>query len=160
MTNTTKLYINTETNEHPLYFYDIKAKENIETEAQIPAKYKELVDGGYDKPFDPLINDSYWSKPELVNGKWTWKRIVTVKPPPPKVTNRQMRRALLDLGLLDDVDTFFTTFQDQTFVRKIKIDWEYGTEVERGSPFVLEFSKYAGMTNEQVDGLFVLANTL
>lgn len=156
----TKTYIDTEAKQWPLYFYDIKRIENIETENQIPAKYKELFDGGYDKDFDPKIHYFDLTIPAPVDGKWTFYKTVKFKLPPTKVTARQARRALLEVGLLDAVDAAIDSITDETVKKRIRIDWEYATEIERNSEFVTLITEKLGMTTEQVEGLFVLANTL
>lgn len=156
----TKTYIDTEAKQWPLFFYDIKRIENIETEDQIPAKYQELFDGGFDKEFDSNIHYFDLTIPAPVDGKWTFYRTVKFKLPPTKVTARQARRALLEVGLLDDVEAALDSITDEALKKKIKIDWEYATEIERNSEFVAMITEKLGMTSEQVEGLFVLANTL
>jgi hypothetical protein len=47
---------------------------------------------------------------------------------PNKVTIRQAKLALLDFGLLDEVDAIL---QSPNVPRKTKIEWEYANEIER-----------------------------
>ena len=154
----TKIYINTDDNSQPYYFFDIKLKEGIETEDQIPEKYKEIVDGGFDSEYNPEDHYFIFSAPQLVDGVWTRYKQVRIIPPPPKVTVRQARRALLEIGLLDDVEAAINNIPDELTRKKVKIDWEYASEVERSSEFVNLISTSLNMTKEQIDGLFKLAN--
>ena len=76
------------------------------------------------------------------------------------VTMRQARRALLDAGLLDQVDAAIAAIADATERRQAEIDWEYATTVERLWPWVQTLEAALGLTAEAMDGLFELAATL
>lgn len=71
---------------------------------------------------------------------------------PKSVTARQARQALLDAGLLDAVEATVAVAP-----RAVQIAWEYGTTVERDSPFIAAMREQVGLTDEQVDALFVAA---
>jgi hypothetical protein len=76
--------------------------------------------------------------------------------PTPKVAQvsmRQARLALLKAGLLDAIDRHMSE-PDQ------RIRWDYATTVERNNPTVVEVAASIGLSDEQVDSLFDLANTL
>ena len=72
---------------------------------------------------------------------------------PNKVSMRQARLALLNQSLLDQVNSTIKSPEAQ-------IEWEYSTTVERDSKFVQEMILKLNMSKEQVDNLFVLANSL
>lgn len=74
---------------------------------------------------------------------------------PQVVTIRQAKLALLQAGLLDDVDAAVAQAD-----RATQIEWEYATEVKRGWPTLLTLQTALGMTNEQVDELFIRAASL
>ena len=83
-------------------------------------------------------------------------------PPPPEpvqvpqvITIRQAKLALLAAGLLDDVDAAVAAAD-----RATQIEWEYATEVRRNWPTIAAVVSVAGLTEEQVDGLFIEAATL
>ena len=76
------------------------------------------------------------------------------------VTMRQARRALLDAGLLDQVDAAIAAIADATERRQAEIDWEYATTVERLWPWVQTLGAALGLTAEVLDALFEQAATL
>lgn len=83
----------------------------------------------------------------------------TAPAPPPEprpitsVTMRQARLALLQAGLLDQVDAAITDPAS-------RIEWEYATTVERNSALVQSLSAGLGLSEQQLDDLFTLAATL
>lgn len=76
------------------------------------------------------------------------------------VTMRQARRALLDAGLLDQVDAAIAAIADATERRQAEIDWKYATTVERLWPWVQTLGAALGLTAEAMDALFEQAATL
>lgn len=81
-----------------------------------------------------------------------------VAPPvqvPQVITIRQAKLALLAAGLLDDVDAAVAAAD-----RATQIEWEYATEVRRDWPTLTAVQAVAGLTDEQVDGLFITAAAL
>jgi hypothetical protein len=88
-------------------------------------------------------------------------------PPPPtqeeinaakaaqSVTMRQARLALLQSGLLDQVNAAIAASGGAA-----QIEWEYASEVVRGSPLVQSLAAGLGLTNTQLDDLFTLAASL
>jgi hypothetical protein len=74
---------------------------------------------------------------------------------PQSVTMRQARLALLAANLLDTVDAAITQAGGAA-----KIEWEYAATVERGSTLVAGMTAALGMTEVQIDGLFVAAGAL
>lgn len=88
--------------------------------------------------------------------------VASYVPPPPEpvqvpqvITIRQAKLALLAAGLLDDVDAAVAAAD-----RATQIEWEYATEVRRDWPTLAAVQTLIGLTNEQVDGLFITAATL
>ena len=75
---------------------------------------------------------------------------------PSVVTMRQARLALLQSGLLDTVETAITNGTDEA----MKIEWEYATDVRRDWASLIALTETLGMTAEQLDELFRLANSL
>lgn len=73
---------------------------------------------------------------------------------PQAVTMRQARLQLLAVGLLDDVNTMLAA--DQAAM----INWEYATHVYRNDVIVVQLKNSTGMTDEQLDELFVAASKL
>lgn len=74
---------------------------------------------------------------------------------PTAVSMRQARLALLAAGLLDDITAAITAFGQAA-----AIEWEYATEVRRDSPLIAVVQANAGLSDRQVDDLFVAASAL
>lgn len=102
----------------------------------------------------PTINPPNWYVPQ--------------EPPPPlevsiqyipqQVTMRQARLALLDAGLLNLVTSAIDLLEEPQKT-KVQIEWEYSAIVERNSPLVQQMSLSLGLTEQQLDALFIQANT-
>lgn len=112
--------------------------------------------------YDPETEQVVEGQPEQVEGQWrqTW----TVEPLPPEpvpqaVTMRQARLALLQIGKLAAVDTAIDSLPDPD-KSAARIEWEYSQEVQRDKPFVSMLAPALGLTEEDLDNLFVLASTL
>lgn len=81
---------------------------------------------------------------------------LTEPPPAPRVpafvTMRQARLALSDAGLLASVDAAISTAGDAA-----QIEWEYSNEVQRNSGLVPAMATALGLTDAQIDALFIAA---
>lgn len=75
---------------------------------------------------------------------------------PDRVTMRQARLALLGAGLLDDVEAALAALEG-TAGQAARIEWEYSQEVWRNKPFVQQVAGAIGMSDEQLDQLFITA---
>ena len=80
--------------------------------------------------------------------------VPTPEPVPPSITPRQARLKLLEVGLLDELEAIITTNSEW------QIEWEYATEVKRDSPLIDAVASQAGLTNEQIDQMFIEASQL
>ena len=74
---------------------------------------------------------------------------------PQVITIRQARLALLAAGLLDNVDAAVAAGD-----RTVQIEWEYVTELRRDWPTLVGLASALGLTDLQVDDLFVIASGL
>ncbi len=74
---------------------------------------------------------------------------------PQTVTMRQARLALLSAGLLDTGNAAILAAGGAA-----QIEWEYASEVVRTSALVSGMAAALGMTEQQLDDLFILAATL
>ena len=74
---------------------------------------------------------------------------------PKVVSMRQARLALLQVGLLDDVNSAISAGSTED-----KITWEFATEVRRNDPLVINLSAYLDLSQEDLDNLFTLAASL
>lgn len=76
-------------------------------------------------------------------------------PVPPSVTMRQTRLALLGAGLLDAVTAAITAAGPAA-----KIEWEYAGDVQRSAGLVPAMAAALGMSDAQLDALFIAAAAL
>lgn len=73
---------------------------------------------------------------------------------PASVTPYQARIALLNVNLLAPVEALMA---DPETDQAAKIAWEYATTIERHSAFIAALEPALGLTEEQVDALFIAA---
>ncbi len=87
---------------------------------------------------------------------------VPVIPPPgvpQSVTMRQARLALLAAGLLPGVEAAIASM-DEPDRTAAQITWEFAATVDRGFGMVPQLAAAVGMTDAQIDALFIAANSL
>lgn len=80
-------------------------------------------------------------------------------PVPQQVTMRQARLALHAAGLLEGVDAAIASLPEPNKTTA-KIEWEYAQAVERNAGLVPSLAAALGMTEEQIDQLFISAANL
>jgi len=73
---------------------------------------------------------------------------------PQSITPRQARLALLQVGLLDDVEALLT------LDKAMQIWWEYSLEVDRNNPHIVNAGLALGMSESQLNDLFILGASL
>lgn len=78
---------------------------------------------------------------------------------PQSVSMRSARLALLQAGVLATVNTTIANMQGVEG-DAARIEWEYAQEVRRDSALVLSLIPLLGMTDSEIDGLFILAGSL
>ena len=78
---------------------------------------------------------------------------------PQSVTMRQARLALLAAGLLAGIDAAIDSLPEPD-KSAAKIEWEYAAVVQRGSGLVPAMGAALGMTEAQIDQLFITAATI
>jgi hypothetical protein len=79
---------------------------------------------------------------------------------PFSVTMRQARLALLNLGVLDNVETAIASIADPVIKKAAQITWEFSSEVQRNNGLVTQLAPALGLTSEQIDNLFITAANL
>lgn len=75
---------------------------------------------------------------------------------PVSVTMRQARLALLGAGLLDDVEVAINALPEPPRTAA-RIEWDYASEVHRGSEFVGMMGAALMLDDDALDALFVTA---
>lgn len=78
---------------------------------------------------------------------------------PQAVTMRQARLALLNANKLSDVQVVINSLPEPQKT-KAQIEWDYSQEVQRSNGFVAVIGPALGLTEDQIDDLFILAATL
>jgi len=79
--------------------------------------------------------------------------------PRTSVTMRQARLALAQAGKLQLIEDAIALIPEPDKT-KVSIEWQYGSFVERLSPWVGTMASALGMTDVEMDALFELAATL
>lgn len=80
---------------------------------------------------------------------------------PFSVSKRQLKQALVLSGIpLANIDYAISQIQTDIERELMFIFWNDSNEFERNHPKLIEFSQSLGMSEEQADGLFILASTL
>lgn len=78
---------------------------------------------------------------------------------PQEITMRQARLALLDIGLLVNVQTAINTLPEPDKT-KAQIEWEYSNALQRDNPFVTTLGTALGLSSDDIDNLFITASGL
>ena len=89
-----------------------------------------------------------------INNKQTWKLVEIPKEVPQEITPLQSKLQLLEIGLLDEVEALVTAD------RKVQLYWEYASVIERDNEILLMMATSLGMTEEQLDDLFIKGSKL
>lgn len=90
--------------------------------------------------------------------------VIVPQPEPPakvpqSVTMRQARLALHAAGLLSSVDAAIASMQEPQKTAA-QIEWEYASAVERNAGLVPAMAAALGMSEADIDDLFIVAATL
>lgn len=72
---------------------------------------------------------------------------------------RQARLALLGAGLLQQVDQAISALPEPQ-QSAARIEWDYSSEVHRDRAFVQQLGQALGLSDEQLDALFIQAAAL
>jgi hypothetical protein len=79
---------------------------------------------------------------------------------PTKISMRQARTVLLNHDLLASTETIIDNIEDVTLKAKVKIDWEYATEIWRNWEWISLVGDELSLTSQDIDNLFIEASTL
>lgn len=168
------MYSHIQTDAQGAFLKFIKAGENIEWDANNYCTAFALEKDGKAEQFgvqpffttaqpshDPITQAAVEANPVLIDGLWTqqWS-VVDLSPEqieaarkarvPTVLTIRQAKLVLHAAGLLDDVDAAVAAAD-----RATQIDWEYATEIHRDWPTLVAMATALGMTDAQLDDLFI-----
>lgn len=116
--------------------------------------------------YDATTHKVVEGSPVLTEGAWVqqWSVVALTEAElaariPTSVSPRQARLALLGAGLLPLVQTALEALPEPMKSAAL-IEWEYATTIDRGSNLVTALGGSLGLTEAQLDGLFIAAATL
>lgn len=97
-------------------------------------------------------NDHYWN-----NGEW----ILSSPSVPESVSARQIRLWLINNGIqLTQVDSAINSIEDPITRETVKVEWEYAPYVERNHPMLVPLAQALGLTEQQIDQAFIVAQNI
>ena len=117
------------------------------------------------------ITEDQWVELISNNGQRQYVdgQIVEYTPPPPTIeeqreampalTARQLRLSLLSLGKLADVDNSLAQLPEPER-SQAKIEWEYASSYRRMHPLILQLTPIFGLTDDQVDTIWLQFSTV
>jgi hypothetical protein len=109
---------------------------------------------------EPPVIDPTTQSCIFQGGAWVVADVVPPAPPVPEVVSmRQARIALLAAGHLAAV-TAAIAAMPSIEGDVARIEWEYAQDVRRDSPLIGALAPVLGLSQEQLDGLFVQASKL
>lgn len=114
---------------------------------------------------DEPLGGNWVLAPDHVGPGWAYDGADWSPPPvplpevPQQVTMRQARLALLGAGLLGAVETAIDGL-DEPQRSAARIEWDYSSAVQRHNGFVEQLAPALGLTEPQLDALFITASGL
>jgi hypothetical protein len=90
-----------------------------------------------------------------------WLTVQQIIPTPSAISLRQFRMALKRVGLFSKIDELKNSpYLNQTQKDDLTEFLEYSNTIERNHPLIQAFAPMLGVTSEQIDQVFQLADTL
>jgi hypothetical protein len=115
--------------------------------------------GGFDGAEPPVGAIEVAEPPQRGTDIWANNIWTVVSIVPEQVTMRQARLALLAAGLLANVDAAINLLPSP-MKEEARIEWDYSSTVERHRSLVQALGGTMGLTEDQLDALFIQAATL
>lgn len=113
---------------------------------------------GYNEFAD--IENKQWVREYFVRGLTQQEIEDRLPKPPPYCTPRQFRLALINSNIdIDVIETMLNNIQDPIQKKTALIEWEYSIEIKREHPLISTFAQQLGISEQQLDQIFILANT-
>lgn len=97
-----------------------------------------------------------WSQLKTAEQKAELARLALI---PQSVSMRQARLAMLHSGILDAVEAMIAAMPGDDGVAA-RIDWAHARDVKRGWPLIGALSPQLGLTEQQIDDLFIYAASI
>lgn len=107
---------------------------------------------------DPATQRVVEGVPVLQGDEWVQVWATEALPPPSAVSRKQARMALVLSGIsLASVQLAVESIEDDTQRALAQIAWDDAVEYRRDDPFLIMLADMLGLTEAQLDGLFILA---
>lgn len=103
------------------------------------------------------VDDTCQNGSILQDGNWIQPPVIVAVPQ--EVTMRQARLALLENGLLANVQPAINSLPEPDKT-KAQIEWDYSNGLERGNAFVATLGAALGLNAAGIDALFLQASLL
>ncbi len=103
-----------------------------------------------------IIADLEFMQQQYPLGNYEQVQEVVIPAIPAVVTMRQARLALLQIGKLSQVDAAIATLPSPQ-KEEAQIEWQYSNEVQRHNGFVSSLAPALGLTEPDIDNLFIIA---
>ena len=104
---------------------------------------------------------AYWSGEAWINVAAAQPAAAVVAPVvPASVTMRQGREALIRAGLDEAVDAAIDAIPDPVARKIARNAWTMSNNFERHNGFISQLGPAIGLTEDQIDQLFIVADTL
>ena len=103
-------------------------------------------------PHDPTTQNCIWQ-----DCQWVISPIII--PVPSIIPNWSLRAQLQIIGLFDNVQTMIDNLTGTEKIVAVQ-QWEYGNQVERNHPLIIQIGTELGLTSQQIDQIFIDANNL
>lgn len=110
--------------------------------------------------FSLAYADQFIIVPDEAQNGWLWDGQTASPPPEPEpvvpqeITMRQARLVLLGAGLLSGVQTAIDGLPEPQR-SAANIEWEFSNTLQRRNPFMLTLGPALGLTDAQIDALFI-----
>lgn len=91
----------------------------------------------------------------------SYQEIEDRKPKPPNsCTPRQFRLALIQSNIdMNAIETMLNNIPNEMQRKIALIEWEYSIEIKRNHPLISSFASQLNISDQQLDQIFILANT-
>ncbi|CUU81790.1 Uncharacterised protein [Campylobacter hyointestinalis subsp. hyointestinalis] len=96
----------------------------------------------------------------FIDGSWVGTPIEIHLFKVSKITLRQTKLILNQIGLLSWVEAYINSIEDEQLRATAKIEWEYANDVERTNPLIATLQTGLNLSDEQVDTMFEQASKL
>lgn len=147
--------------------YLVDGKPGVLPNGWVELTINKLPDPSYDYNVETI---EYREYADLQNNLWIiepFTRILTAQEIEARVpeiplfcTPRQFRLALINFNIdLEIIENMINNIEDLNERKIAQIEWKYSNEIYRNHPLIKKFAIQLNVTNEQLDEIFILANT-